>query len=45
VLVHGYAGIDDRLVWGVIERELPPLLAALAGLIGTAPDDPTSGAA
>ena len=34
VLVHGYTGVDDTLVWGVIERELPPLLVALAGLLG-----------
>jgi uncharacterized protein with HEPN domain len=25
VLVHGYASIDDRLVWGVVEAELPNL--------------------
>jgi uncharacterized protein with HEPN domain len=38
VLVHGYAGVDDSLVWGVIERELPQLTAALAGLLGSAQD-------
>ena len=33
VLVHAYTGIDDRLVWGVIERELPGLIAVLASLL------------
>ena len=23
VLIHGYATVDDRLVWGVVERDLP----------------------
>lgn len=26
ILVHGYANIDDRIVWGVIESKLPQLL-------------------
>jgi uncharacterized protein with HEPN domain len=34
VLVHGYTGIDDRLVWRMIERELPALTATLASLLG-----------
>ncbi len=25
VLIHGYATIDDRLVWGVVEANLPGL--------------------
>jgi uncharacterized protein with HEPN domain len=24
ILVHAYAQIDDRLVWGVVERACPP---------------------
>lgn len=32
VLIHGYATVDDRLVWGVVELDLPPLLAVLADL-------------
>jgi uncharacterized protein with HEPN domain len=33
VLVHGYASIDDALVWGVVEGDLAPLSAALEGLV------------
>jgi uncharacterized protein with HEPN domain len=40
VLVHGYTGVDDRLVWGMIERELTKLTATLANLLATAPDQP-----
>lgn len=25
VLIHGYATVDDRLVWGVVEGKLPVL--------------------
>ena len=28
VLIHGYASVDERLVWGVVESGLAPLLAA-----------------
>jgi len=34
VLIHAYATIDDRLVWGVIERDLPLLIAELTLLDG-----------
>ena len=33
VLVHGYASVDNRIVWGVIETHLAPLLAALKNLL------------
>lgn len=33
VLVHGYATVDNRLVWGVIETNLDPLRAALDRLL------------
>ena len=33
VLIHGYATVDDRLVWGVVEGELPRLLAHLTQLL------------
>ena len=36
VLIHGYATVDDRLVWGVVERDLPGLLATLARLLAEA---------
>ena len=26
ILVHGYAAVDDRLVWGVVENHLPALI-------------------
>ncbi|HTT83803.1 MAG TPA: HepT-like ribonuclease domain-containing protein [Rhizomicrobium sp.] len=29
ILIHGYASVDDRLVWGVVETELPKLREAL----------------
>lgn len=25
ILIHGYATVDDRLVWGVLEGQLPSL--------------------
>jgi uncharacterized protein with HEPN domain len=34
VLIHGYASVDDRLVWGVVETSLGPLQAAIKNLIG-----------
>ena len=34
VLVHGYASVDNRIVWGVIESSLHPLRAALDRLLG-----------
>ncbi|MDN5870630.1 MAG: DUF86 domain-containing protein [Nitrococcus sp.] len=33
VLIHGYASIDDRLVWGVVEGQLNALQAAVQGLL------------
>lgn len=36
VLVHGYAQIDDALVWEVASTRVPELTAVLAGLL----DDP-----
>lgn len=29
ILVHGYASVDDRIVWGVIENHLGPLRNAV----------------
>lgn len=34
VLIHGYATVDDRLVWGVIEANLQPLRETLARMFG-----------
>ncbi len=33
ILIHGYASVDDRLVWGVIELNLDSLRAALDRLL------------
>jgi len=34
VLIHGYATVDNRLVWGVIETSLDPLRDTLASMLG-----------
>lgn len=34
VLIHAYATVDDRLVWDVVEQELPTLRSAIAKLRG-----------
>jgi uncharacterized protein with HEPN domain/predicted nucleotidyltransferase len=37
-LIHGYATVDDRVVWDVVQDDLPRLLAVLARLLdGTPP--------
>ena len=33
VLVHGYASLDNRVVWGVIETNLSTLLTSLENLL------------
>ena len=33
ILVHGYASVDDRLVWGVVERDLAGLLVKIERLL------------
>lgn len=33
VLIHGYASVDNRIVWGVIEGSLPSLRGALGRLL------------
>ena len=32
-LVHGYASVDDRLVWDTVEGELPALLTTLSRVL------------
>ena len=34
LLIHGYATVDDRLVWGVVEGKLSGLREALSRLVG-----------
>jgi uncharacterized protein with HEPN domain len=33
VLIHGYATVDDQLVWGVTERDLSALLTTLTRML------------
>jgi uncharacterized protein with HEPN domain len=33
ILIHGYATVDNKLVWGVIETHLEPLRGRLAQLL------------
>ena len=33
ILIHGYAEIDDRLVWDIVETKLPILRREVAALI------------
>jgi uncharacterized protein with HEPN domain len=33
VLIHQYEGADPGLVWGVVERDIPPLLTAVRELL------------
>ncbi len=35
VLIHGYASVDHRLVWGVVEAHLAPMRAAVDKLLGS----------
>ena len=36
ILVHGYAAVDDRIVWGVIELHLAALRKAVNALLASA---------
>jgi len=33
ILIHGYAQIDDRLVWGILDTKLPTLLQEVKQLL------------
>ena len=33
ILVHGYAQVDDRLVWDIVETRLPALRREVAALL------------
>jgi uncharacterized protein with HEPN domain len=33
ILIHGYADVDDRLVWDVVETKLPVLRREVEGLL------------
>jgi uncharacterized protein with HEPN domain len=34
ILIHGYASIDDRVVWDVIQKDLPVLEQEVRALLG-----------
>ncbi len=34
ILIHGYAEIDHRIVWNVLELKLPVVLRQASGLLG-----------
>jgi len=34
ILIHGYAEIDDRLVWDILQSKLPNLLKHVQSLLG-----------
>ena len=38
ILIHGYADVDDRLVWNIVETKLATLIDDVARLLGTAWD-------
>ncbi len=33
ILIHGYDQLDDSLVWGVVQRDVPLLLAEIVALL------------
>jgi uncharacterized protein with HEPN domain len=35
ILIHGYATVDDRIVWGVIENHLASLRSAVRSLLAS----------
>lgn len=35
ILVHGYASVDDKIVWGTIENHLGPLRKTVADLLAS----------
>jgi len=39
VLIHGYADVDDRLVWDVINNNLPTLIREVDALLGGEAND------
>lgn len=40
VVVHGYLGLDLEVIWSVVERELPPLRAAIDRLASSVAGGP-----
>ncbi|KZS72046.1 hypothetical protein A4G29_04215 [Mycobacterium kansasii] len=42
ILIHGYANVDDALVWQVLTDKLPQLEMAVRTLLAESPGDPQS---
>lgn len=42
ILIHGYANVDDTLVWQVLTDKLPLLETALRALLASSEGDPES---
>ncbi|AGZ49611.1 HepT-like ribonuclease domain-containing protein [Mycobacterium kansasii] len=42
ILIHGYANVDDALVWQVLTDKLPQLETAVRTLLAESPGDPES---
>jgi uncharacterized protein with HEPN domain len=38
ILIHGYAEIDDRIVWDILQSKLPALLRDVESLLGNGSD-------
>jgi uncharacterized protein with HEPN domain len=38
VLIHNYEGADAGMVWGIVNREIPEILAAVCDLLATEPE-------
>ena len=39
ILIHGYAEIDDRIVWDILQSKLPTLLRDVESLLDNGSDD------
>jgi uncharacterized protein with HEPN domain len=35
ILIHGYATIDDRVIWNILDQDLPRLQVEVRGLLAT----------
>jgi uncharacterized protein with HEPN domain len=37
-IIHGYAGVDDELVWDIVETKSPTLRRKIAQILAESPD-------
>jgi uncharacterized protein with HEPN domain len=42
ILIHAYEGTDPTTVWDIVDRDIPPLLAAILRLLGKPARTPSS---